>query len=98
MTSVEAGNGTHTVQLQRVPDCPRADRVRELMRSAAAACGMVVELDELIGEYPSPTVLVDGRDVTGVSPAEGASCRLDLPTEDQIRAALQRRLLGAHGS
>lgn len=80
-----------TVQLRRVAGCPHADEVRELVRTAAAACGVAVELDELVGDFPSPTVLVDGRDVTGTSPTEGASCRLDLPTEHQIRAALRRR-------
>lgn len=84
-------NAGHTVELKRVAHCPHANQVRELVCRAAAACGMVVELDEFVGDYPSPTILVDGRDVTGRWPGEGASCRLDLPTEEQIRAALLRR-------
>jgi hypothetical protein len=59
-----------------------------MVRRVAAASGVEVELEELVGDYPSPTVLVDGRDVTGRPPAEVASCRLDLPTERQIREAL----------
>lgn len=80
-----------TVQLRRHVDCPHSDQVRELVFRTAAACEVVVDLDELVGDYPSPTVLVDGRDVTGHSPVGGAFCRLDLPTEGEIRAALQHR-------
>jgi hypothetical protein len=36
-----------------------------------------------------PAVLVDGLDVTGAPLGQGAFCRLDLPTERQIEAALQ---------
>lgn len=88
---MSVANGACVVQVRRVADCPHVDQVRELVRSAAAAAGAVVVIDELVGDYASPTVLVDGRDVTGRPPAEGASCRLDLPTEWQIRAALERR-------
>jgi len=77
-----------TVQLRRVADCPHAEQVRELVRRVAADGGVLIELEELVGEYPSPTVLVDGRDVTGRPLAVGAACRLDLPTERQLRAAL----------
>lgn len=79
------------MQIRRVPDCPNVEEVRELVHRAAAAAGARVELDELVGEYPSPSVLVDGLDVTGAALGEGAICRLDLPTEGQIVAALRRR-------
>lgn len=78
-----------TVQIRRVPGCPHAERVRDLVRRAAAQAGVPVELEELVGDYPSPTVVVDGRDVTGQPLGAGASCRLDLPTEQQVRAALR---------
>ncbi|MDA8069181.1 hypothetical protein [Conexibacter sp. DBS9H8] len=45
-------------------------------------------IEEVEGPYPSPTLLVGGIDVTGRTPAAGPSCRLDLPTEEQIVAAL----------
>lgn len=88
--TLKVSNTVRIVQLRRVADCPHAEPVRELVRRTAAASGVTVELEELVGDYPSPTVLVDGQDVTGVPPAEGGFCRLDLPTELQIRAALLR--------
>jgi hypothetical protein len=45
---------------------------------------------ERVGDFPSPTIIVDGRDVmTGaeVTPAVSA-CRLDVPTGPQLRRAL----------
>jgi len=44
------------------------------------------------GAFASPSVMVDGEDVTGMSQRGGAGCRLDLPTDEQIRVALQRAL------
>jgi hypothetical protein len=43
---------------------------------------------ERIGEFPSPSVLVDGVDVTGVQTDAPAACVLNPPTRAQIRAAL----------
>lgn len=82
-----AGAGI-VVQIRRLPDCPHTGRVRELVQRAAAEAGVAVKLEELIGDFPSPTVVIGGRDVTGEPLGEGASCRLDLPTEEQIRTAL----------
>jgi hypothetical protein len=44
---------------------------------------------ERIGDYPSPSVLIDGRDVTGADPNSPAACVLRPPTADQIRTALR---------
>ena len=43
---------------------------------------------ELLGEGQSLTLLINGQDVTGRQLGECISCRLDLPTEDQVVAAL----------
>ncbi len=50
-----------------------------------------VAIEEIIGNYNSPTLLVDGFDVTGcpTAPEGQMSCRLDLPNEEQILAALR---------
>jgi hypothetical protein len=80
------GAGTARIRLLSVPDCPLVGRVREML----AAMGVAAEVEELVGAYPSPTLLVDGRDVTGREVGGGACCRLDLPTEAQIREALER--------
>ena len=79
------------VQILQVPDCPLVGRVRETVRQALASTGVPVVIEELTGDYPSPTVLVDGVDVTGRPAGNGSACRLDLPTELQIVTALQRR-------
>jgi hypothetical protein len=47
---------------------------------------------ERLGDFPSPSVLVDGVDVTGADPHASPMCVLRPPTADQIRTALQRAL------
>ncbi|KAA9331665.1 hypothetical protein F0P96_15645 [Hymenobacter busanensis] len=50
-------------------------------------------LPERIRGYSSPTVLVDGRNLTGVAPQPGLpGCAVQLPDEPQIRAALDAAL------
>ena len=76
------------VELRAVPACPNVDATRELLRACLAEAGLPLTVVELIGEYPSPSVLIDGRDVTGADPHGPAACVLRPPTADQIRAAL----------
>jgi hypothetical protein len=47
-------------------------------------------VEELVGDYSPPTILVDGFDVTGRprGTENQASCQLDLPTQEQILGAL----------
>jgi len=77
------------VQLLHVPDCPQVDVVRDTLRRSLARKRTRITFEELEGPYPSPTLLIDGIDVTGHEPARGPSCRLDLPTEDEVVAALR---------
>jgi hypothetical protein len=76
------------IQLLHVPDCPLVDRVRATLRTSLAKTTLRVTIDEIEGPYPSPTLLIDGHDVTGRIASPEPSCRLDLPTEEQIVAAL----------
>jgi hypothetical protein len=56
-----------------------------------AATGISAVIEEAEGDYPSPTLLVDGLDVVTGQPGGGAPrCRLDLPTREQIATALSR--------
>jgi hypothetical protein len=84
---------TVRVQLLHVPDCPLVERVRRTLQLSLARSGVVTMIEELEGLYASPTVLIDGIDVTGrpVAPEGLASCRLDLPTEEQVSTALDGR-------
>jgi hypothetical protein len=80
---------TPTVELWHVPDCPLIDRVRTALRECLRHTGIDVPVQERQGPFPSPTLVINGIDVaTGIAPADGLCCRLDLPTHDQIHTAL----------
>jgi hypothetical protein len=54
-----------------------------------AEIGTNERVNVLVGDYPSPTLLIDSIDVaSGMPLRDGASCRLDLPTRNQILDAL----------
>jgi hypothetical protein len=76
------------IEILHVHDCPLVGRMREMVQRVLAQGGVAAEVTELVGDYASPTLLVDGRDVTGRLAGECAACRLDLPTESQLLAAL----------
>lgn len=76
------------VCILHVPDCPLLGRVRTDVERALEIVGAGVVVQEFVGPYPSPTVLVEGVEVTGRPLARGPSCRLDLPTTDEIVAAI----------
>jgi hypothetical protein len=80
------------VELRSVPDCPNLAATRELLRARLAELGLPLNVTELIGDYRSPSVLVDGADVTGADTDGPAACVLALPTAEQIRTALLRAL------
>lgn len=79
------------IQLLSVPDCPLVESARSTLRNSLAQTHIDAIVEELVGDYSSPTVLIDGFDVTGRprEPRNQASCRLDLPTEEQILVALR---------
>jgi hypothetical protein len=92
--AVLSGRGEHGmtgpvihVQLLHVPSCPLAELVRATLSSSLSKTTAQVTIEDIEGPYPSPTLLVDGIDVTGRTPPPGPSCRLDLPTEDDVLAA-----------
>ena len=80
------------VQILHVPKCPLLPSARRAVDRAAASLGADVRIDEVEGAFPSPSVMVHGEDVTGTSIKGGPQCRLDLPTDQQIRVALQRAM------
>ncbi|MCK6458157.1 MAG: MerC family mercury resistance protein [Phycisphaerae bacterium] len=78
-----------TVELLFSPDCPNVPAARVELRRAMEQAGLRQgwkEFDVTSAEAPkrvrgfgSPTILVDGKDVCGVMPSEGAtSCRVYL--------------------
>ena len=87
---VNPDDATVQIRLLHVADCPLVDQLRVTLRAALRKAAVHVAIEEIEGPCPSPTLLIAGLDVTGRAPEPGAYCRLDLPTEGQILAALTR--------
>lgn len=83
------------LQILHVPGCPLLEQLRATVQRALAGVGLRADVEAIEGPYPSPTLLVDGIDVTGRPPEGGPACRLDLPTEEQVIAALLERSMAA---
>jgi hypothetical protein len=90
---MKAGEAAVTVELLLTPDCPNAVTARTVLTECLATLGLDITVAERVGDYPSPTVLVDGVDVmTGAAGAPPmTACRLDVPTTSQVLAALRSR-------
>ena len=96
------------IELVYFSGCPHVEEARVVLRAALKAAGLPAEWREwdqvrpgvperLLG-YGSPTILVDGLDVTGNAPANtGMACRADaIPSSAAIQVALARwRATGA---
>lgn len=84
------------VELLLAPECPLADAARSVVERCIEQLGLATQVMERVGEYPSPTILVDGVDVmTGTAGTPRAqACRLDVPTEPRVLAALLGRPAG----
>lgn len=101
------------IQLLYFEGCPNLERARVVLRNAMIAeqiDPVVEEIDvqsatapESLRGWGSPTILIDGKDVTGAARSDGLSCRLyanGAPTVDEIRACLvaaQRAPVGSSG-
>ena len=95
-----------TVELLYFPDCPNVPAAREQLRRAFEAIGAPPKWNEIdvssdaapahTRGYGSPSILVDGKDVTGATPGGGSSCRIyagsdvrGVPPLDAIVVALR---------
>ncbi len=89
-------------------DCPNVEGARQALRSALRLSGLTEQWREWnradtaapghVRQYGSPTILVNGRDISGVRPAAAPSCRIytdsaghgrGIPPVDAIRQALE---------
>ena len=79
------------IQLLSVPDCPLVESARSTLKNSLAQTHVDAIVEELVGDYSSPSILIDGFDVTGRQRAQGnqPSCRFDVPNQDQILVALR---------
>lgn len=81
---------TRHVQVLEVEGCPLVDRLIALIDDCRPEVGTAFEVERLVGEYPSPTLVADGLDVaTGAPVPDKSYCRMDLPTREQVLAALR---------
>lgn len=77
------------ILILHVPDCPLVDRLLLDVGACIVEVAPTLRVELVEGEHPSPTLLVGGVDVVTGAPVSGESrCRLDLPSREQIRAAL----------
>jgi len=83
------------VELLLAPDCPNASAARVVLTECLQRLGLAVGVRERVGDYPSPTILVDGVDVmtntSGAPATPTQACRLDVPTASRVLAALRGR-------
>lgn len=94
-------NATPRVELVYFTECPHVDLARASLEAALAEVGWTGRWQEWNQDDPaaperirglgSPTILLDGRDVSGVGPhSYGHSCRADgVPAVGLIVAALR---------
>lgn len=78
------------IQILQVPGCPLVDRLIEEVEHCLTEAGIGETVEIVVGDYPSPTLVMDGVDVATGRPVEGEPrCRMELPSTDQIRAAVR---------
>ena len=92
---------TISIELIYFAGCPHAAAARANLRDALFATGLPARWREwaqddtsapaYVGHYGSPTILVNGRDVTGAGvPAAARACAaVGAPARDGIRRALE---------
>ncbi|MCH7807246.1 MAG: hypothetical protein IH995_08955 [Proteobacteria bacterium] len=99
---------TPKIQLLYFPGCPNVEETREVLRKALenlALGGADIEdvnvhnkwTPEALRNYPSPTILVDGKDIEGFNPTDAAACRIydgkgGVPAVKKIETFIQKTL------
>ena len=78
------------VELLHYGGCPLAPAAHRLVRECLIAVGIPDPALVRVGDYPSPTVLVNGTDVMrpGTELSKARVCRIDVPTRERVLAAL----------
>jgi hypothetical protein len=86
--SLAAPSADLHVSIFYVPDCPLIGRVREAVEVALERVGATAIIDEIEGEYPSPTLLIDDIEVDGYPLGSEPACRVKLPTHEEVATAI----------
>jgi hypothetical protein len=78
------------IQILSVPGCPLVKKVQTILENCLSQTRINAIVEEVVGDYNSPTLLVNGFDVTGRPSEPGQiSCRLDLPSEEEVLTAFR---------
>jgi hypothetical protein len=82
------------IELFSSPGCPNAATTRAVLTRSLVRLGIDTAIIERVGAFPAPTVLIDGTDVMHPDqpPPTDQYCRLDLPTETKVLAALRQAI------
>ncbi|WP_439659370.1 alkylmercury lyase [Lentzea sp. HUAS TT2] len=88
------------VELLLAPDCPNTSPAKVALNEALRELALTVSVLERVGDFPAPTVLIDGVDVVNdnVGAPQMQACRLDVPTVPKLFAALRRSTANRSGS
>lgn len=78
------------IELLHIAGCPHVEQARRRPQSCLNDLGLGnVGFEDREGDFPSPSIIVDGAEVMGGPAVATASCRLDLPTRERVIAALR---------
>ena len=79
------------VELFQFEGCPLAPAADRLLRQCLTALGIPDPVLVRVGDWPSPTVLVNGTDVMrqAAELSTARVCRIDVPTRERVLAALR---------
>jgi len=80
---------TSHIRILQVEDCPLVEALIDDLESCLAEADLDEPVEVVVGDYPSPTLLIDGIDVATGEPVAGQPrCRMDLPSHSQIQTAV----------
>jgi hypothetical protein len=82
------------VELLHHDGCRSAHAAHQLLEECLLSLAIPTPVLVRVGDYPSPTVLIDGVDVMrpGSTLTLRSACRTDLPTKQRLLAALRAQL------
>jgi hypothetical protein len=82
------------VELLHHPGCRSAQAVHQLVQECLIALAVPGPVLVQVGNYPSPTVVINGTDVMrpAAKLAEASACRIDIPTRERLLASLEAHL------
>ena len=82
------------VELLHYEGCPLAPAAHRLVRQCLIALDIPDPVLVRVGDWASPTVLVNGTDVMrpAAELSEANACRIDVPTRERVLAVLRANL------